>query len=575
MTSEGNERMRITLKRGLAPVVLLALLTACGGDDSDSSAATTAAATETTAAPGTTGAGTATTGATDTTAAASATTAASSETTAAGGDTGECTADKVGGTLTYGSSSQPVSLDPAKVTGTESTGVTAVAQIFDTLLQRDPDSGEFVGRIAESIEPNDDFTVWTLKLRDGVTFGNGDPFDATAVKASLERFSTVATSTYVNLTRKITAIDVVDPTTLTLTLDESWSGFPVTLALQPGMIVDTKVADSLGDAFGTDVTGAGAGAFELETYTAGEVTVLKAKPDYWDGPVCIEELRFVPLPADQARLESFQSGDFDVTWLRDPKLVEQTEDVPGFGLYVNASNVLLLNAGASESPANDVRIRQGLALALDTEAINDRANGGAGDATGAVIGEGSELTSDVGATPPDVDAAKALFDAAKAEGWDGQLDFICDQSRQDVAIAIQAQAAAAGVTLNMQIVPTFAALIEAVITNKNFDTACWGLNISDELIWPSLSNNMYSTSPSNFGGAKDAEMDAAIDDLRVATSDADVTAALTKIQERWNATVPSIVLLSAESRTIHQDDVEGITPATNTMSFFDDAYFTS
>ncbi len=557
-------------------MILLALLaSACGGDDGGDSSDTTAAA-ATTAAPETTAAGgtETTTASTDS---ADTTTAETTETTSGGdaGETGECTADKVGGTLTYGSASQPISLDPAKVTGTESTGVTAVAQIYDTLLQLDPETNEYVGRIAESIEPNDDFTVWTLTLRDGVVFGSGNPLDAAAVKASLERFSAVATSTYVNLTRKITAIDIVDPTTLTMTLDESWSGFPITLALQPGMIVDTLVADALGDSFGADVTGAGAGAYELTTYTAGEVTVLTAKTDYWDGPVCIEELRFVPLPADQARLEAFQTGDFDVIWLRDPQLVEDTQDVPGFGLYVNASNVLLLNAGASDSPANDLRIRQGIGLALDTEAINERANGGAGDATGAVIGEGSQLSSDAEPTAPDATAAKALFDEVKAEGWNGELRFICDSSRDDVAIAIQAQAAAAGLTLNMEIVPTFAALIEAVITNKNFDTACWGLNISDELSWVGFANNMYSTSPSNFGGAKDAEMDAAIDELRVATSDAEVTAALTTIQERWSATVPSVVLLGAESRTIHQDNVAGIQQASNTMSFFDDAYFTS
>ena len=244
-------------------------------------------------------------------------------------------------------------------------------------------------------------------------------------------------------------------------------------------------------------------------------------------------------------------------------------------LYVNGSNVLLLNAGASDSPANDVRVRQGIGLALDTEDINERANAGAGDATGAVIGEGSTLTSDAEPTAPDQAAATALFDQVKAEGWNGELRFICDQSRQDVAIAIQAQAKAAGLTLNLEIVPTFAALIEAVITNKNFDTACWGLNISDELSWVGFSNNMYSTSPSNFGGAKDAEMDAAIDALRVASSDAEVTAALTTIQERWSATVPSVVLLSAESRTLYHDDVEGIQQASNTMSFFDDAYLTS
>ncbi|MEO6124672.1 MAG: ABC transporter substrate-binding protein [Ilumatobacteraceae bacterium] len=565
--------MRARLIKGLGPLLMLSLVAAACGSDGDTtseSVAPSATAAATTAASATTDAATTTDAE-----AANTTDAEAADTTASGdpvADTGACTEDLAGGTLTYGSPSQPAGLDPVLVPSSEATGVTAIAQIYDTLIQLDPETGEYQPRVAESLEPDAEFVNWTLTLREGVEFGNGDPLTAEAVKASIERFNELSTGPFKGLTSKIAAMEVEDELTLVFTLDEGWAGFPFTLAVQPGMIVNTAVVDAAGEAFAQDPTGAGVGAYEVDTFTAGEVTVVRAKENYWDGPVCIEELRFVPLPADQARLEAFENDEFDVTYLRDPLVLEAASDISGTGRYVNASSVLLFNAGVGvASPANDVRIRQALAMAIDVDAVNERANEGRGDATGTVIGENSRFELDVAATEQNIEEARALIDAAKADGWDGTLRFICDAGREEVALAIAAQAEAVGVTMNLEVVPTFAPLTDAVIINKDFDTACWGLNISDEAPWVAFNNSLSSGSPANYGGASSPEADAAIDELRVAATDEEITSALNKIQEQWNAIVPSIVLLSTEERVINSDSVTGIDFSSNTMTFFDDA----
>ena len=555
--------MRARTKKGLGTLVVLTLVaTACGGDDdtADETEPPSADAEPTADEPSDTGEATEDT---DTTSAEESAT-----------DGADCPAD--GNSLTYGTPSQPAGLDPVLAASAESTGITAVAQIYDTLMRWDPDAGAYTPRVAESLEPDAEFVNWTLTLREGISFGNGDPLTADAVKASIERFNELSTGPFQSLTAKITAMEVVDDLTLVITLNEGWSGFPFTLSLQPGMIVNTAVAEAAGESFAQNPAGAGVGAYELETFTTGEVTVLTAKDDYWNGPPCIGELRFVPLPSDQARLEAFENGEFDVAYLMDPIVLDASSEYPGFSRYVNASSALLMNAGVgASSPTNDVRVRQGLALAIDTEAVNQRANEGLGDSDGGVMGASSRYSLDVTAPTPDVEAARTLFDAAKADGWDGTLRLICDAGREEVALAVAAQAADAGVTMDIEIVPTFGPLVDAIIVNQDFDTACWGLNIADEQPWVAFNNSLSSDSSANYGGAANDAADKAIDDLRLAASDDDVTSALSEIQAQWNEVVPAVILLSTEDRVIHTDSVGGIEPSSNTITFFSDAYIES
>ncbi|MDW3215288.1 MAG: ABC transporter substrate-binding protein [Ilumatobacteraceae bacterium] len=566
--------MRARTKKGFGALVALTLVaTACGGDDDTDSAPTPTDADST--ADDTSDDGES--GETDDTS----DDGESSESDDTSDDTGTTDADgsgagtcegETGGVLTYGSPSQPAGLDPVLVPGAESTGITAVAQIYDTLMQWDSDSGTYMPRVAESLEPDADFINWTLTLREGIAFGNGDPLTADAVKASIERFNELSTGPFKSLTSKITAMEVIDDLTLVFTLNEAWSGFPFTLSLQPGMIVNTAVVDAAGESFALDPAGAGVGAYELDTFTSGEITTLTAKEDYWNGTPCIEELRFVPLPADQARLEAFENGEFDVVYLRDPIPLEASSEYPGFSRYVSASSALLFNSGVgAPSPANDVRVRQGLALAIDTEAVNERANEGLGDADGAVLGASSRFDLEVAATAPDVEAARALLDEAKADGWDGNLRLICDAGREEVALAIAAQAADAGVTIDVQVVPNFGPLVDAIIVNQDFDLACWGFNTADEQPWVSFNNSLSSDSPANYGGGVSPRADQAVDDLRVASTADEVTQALNEIQAEWNEIVPALILLSTADRVIHNEAVTGIQPSSNTMTFFADA----
>ena len=119
-----------------------------------------------------------------------------SEVTATPAEDEVCTEERQGGELTMGVQLMAIGLDPTVALGTGVAGATEITAIYDTLMRYNPDTGEIDPHVAESLEPNDDFTQWTLTLPEGITFGNGDPLTAEAVQFSVDRLknATVAAS---------------------------------------------------------------------------------------------------------------------------------------------------------------------------------------------------------------------------------------------------------------------------------------------------------------------------------------------------------------------------------------------
>src|SRR5204863_1323670 len=136
-------------------------------------------------------------------------------------------------------------------------------------------------------------SVWTLKLRSGIHFGNGDPLNAQAVKSSIERFRdpAVRSARAAVVTTNIAEIQTPDDLTVVFKLLAPWGTFPWLLAGEGGMVVNTRVVTQLGADFAKLPKGAGVGPYEPVKYVPGEEILLQAKKDYWAGPVCIDTLR--------------------------------------------------------------------------------------------------------------------------------------------------------------------------------------------------------------------------------------------------------------------------------------------
>lgn len=567
-----SRRARRRLRPGGALLMSAALIVgACGGDDSSSSNTTAASSTETTAAAADS---TAPDGTGETP---SETTEVSTETTtgAPAAEDDACRADSPRTSeLTVSTAGDRKGFDPAQVTGAgQITGGVELTAIYDTLMRWNPETAEFEPHLAESLTSDDNIT-WTLSLRPDVTFGNGDPLDGAAVQASIERLrdSNVSAAGTLDL---ISSIEVTDPLTVVFTLTGAWGDFPYFLASPGGMIVNAKVADELGlEAFNTNPQGAGAGPFELTSFTSGEDIVLQAKEDYWGGPLCIDTLRIVQINDDRAAFESLELGEIAIRSFGSADVLADLRDAGYEGLGSGGQNIQLQINTRPEHPTGDLRVRQAIAHAIDVDLVNERSTQGKGVATTSIVDPNSPLyTEGNGGLPYDPDLAAELVEQAKADGWDGSVHFVCNGDTPETAITVQAQLEAVGFKVNADILPVTDMV--GKILALEFDVSCWSLNVLNESAWAGIDRNLRSDSRSNRSGLNSPEMDAALVALREAGTNEEKKAALADLQQVWNDTVPGVILSRDEEWVSWGPEVHGVKVTREGVFMLDDVWVES
>jgi peptide/nickel transport system substrate-binding protein len=493
----------------------------------------------------------------------------------------QCTQERIGGTLTMGMFSATRGLDPAVLAGSGVAGGIEAAAIFDRLMRYNPETARHEPWVAESLEPNADFTSWTLKLRDEVKFGNGDPLTADVVKASIERMR----SEEINKTNSRAAalrtgeITVADPNTVVFALPKPDPGFPGILSDEVGMIVNTRIAASMPqEQFNANPVGAGVGPYEPARFAQNEDVVLRAKSDYWAGPVCIQELRFRTLQSGALTAEALRLGELDIAYIREPATIDalvREGDGGNFTGLTHMGQALLVNNGlrGTKPPTADPRIRKAISAAIDVELLNERVPGGTGIPTQAIVTEESPFFPE-GLEGPryDPDMARELVEQVKAEGaWDGGIELICDSAQRDLVVTLEAMLEQAGFDVRTDTNMTVAERVNRVRVDANFELACWGLTWSEADVALRMYQNFHSSQNIPHGYVS-PEMDAAIEALQQATTNDAVKSALGDMQELWNRDMPSIPLASVPEAVVWGAHVHGIVPTSKTVVLFNQAF---
>lgn len=495
-----------------------------------------------------------------------------------------CEATVPGTEINMGVFSETRGLDPIITSGSGVTGMTELSSLYDQLMVYDHNVGDYVPHLAESLTSNDALDEWTLTLRPGITFPDGTPLDTAAVEYSLNRFlaedALNGSSAFISW---IEEMEIVDDLTIVLHLDRPWGTFPYALADEPGMVVNPTVLESMGqEEFNLNPVDGGVGPYNIARYAPGEEIVVTAKDDYWGGPVCVETIRFIRIPGAPATYEAFQNDEINVAFLREARTIAEARENGdtdyGQSFLQNAGGVVFINNGVrgSTPPTTDVRLREAIALAVDVDVLNQRANEGYGAANSALMHPNS-VYYDADLFPEieqDLDRARELVQEVKDEtGWDGSIRLACHNapSRIDWAIAAVALLEAAGFQVDLDNDGTILDLITIVLRNADFDLACWGFNISDETpFFPVI--QFRSDASNNRIGYADPNMDAAIDKLQVATNSAEIQAALAEIWEVWQQSWPSAIYETVQEQIIWKPEVKGIIATQVSALLFHDAY---
>jgi len=223
----------------------------------------------------------------------------------------------------FGRGADSVQLDPALVTDGESFRVTG--QILEPLYQYELGTTVPVPALAEECVTNDEATVWTCSLRQGVKFHDGTDFNADAVVFNYERwrftdnpyhFDTQVFEYYEYMwggfddDSVITAVTAIDEYTVEFTLRDPLAPFLANLAMDMFAISSPAAIEAAGVDYGTPSVGAvGTGPFKFVSWQEGTEIVVEANEDYWGGVPGVGQIVFRVIPDDSARFLALQAGD--------------------------------------------------------------------------------------------------------------------------------------------------------------------------------------------------------------------------------------------------------------------------
>ncbi|MGM0414666.1 MAG: glutathione ABC transporter substrate-binding protein [Bacillota bacterium] len=314
----------------------------------------------------------------------------------------------------------PVSLDPHAAN--DGPSIKVWTQMHDNLIQLNEDM-EIVPGLAKDWEQIDDLT-WEFELREEVLFHNGQEFTADDVKFSLERLTDPDVSApgafIVNF---IDSVEVIDQYTVQITTEEPFAPILNHLAHPVAVILNQEAVEEAGDDYGT-LEVVGTGPFQFVEWSTGDYILLERFPDYYGENAGVETLRIKPIVEDTVRSIELETGGVDIAYSIAPPDEERLKEMESITLnpYESLSS-LYVGINAEKEPLNNIKVRQALNYAVNTEDILEFIYGGQGvKATG-------PLSPNIFAHNPDLyqydfnpDKARELLEeAGYGDGFDLRL----------------------------------------------------------------------------------------------------------------------------------------------------------
>jgi peptide/nickel transport system substrate-binding protein len=336
---------------------------------------------------------------------------------ASAGSTGAAGGD---GSLTVAIAAAPDTLDPAL---TQSRYANAIMPTYcEKLYDITPDQTivPMLATAMPTISP--DGRTYTIKLRGGVLFNDGTPFDAQAVKTSLDRARTDKASAQVANLAAIQNVTVVDPTTLQLTLSQPSAPLTSVLADRGGMIVSPTALAKEGAQFGTAPVCVGPFAFDSRP-SADRIVFKKSNYYYDKSQVKLNQVTFQVVTQPSIRAADLKAGDVGLAMDIAPADMAGIQGNPGTtilsqnslgyrGLAINVANTHGVGVGPFTHPNTGLGqsqvLRQAFALSLDRDAINKAVYNGQEYPSCSPISSANPLYTDPGCAGPDLAKAKQL-----------------------------------------------------------------------------------------------------------------------------------------------------------------------
>jgi peptide/nickel transport system substrate-binding protein len=415
-------------------------------------------------------------------------------------------------------------------------GIMVADAIYDTLTRPNAE-GDYEPWLAESVEPNADYTQWTITLRDGVTFHDGSELTAEVVKNNLDAYRgqypprnpLLFAFNFAN----IASVDVVDPMTVSVTMHEPWVAFDAYLygSGRVGIMGQAQ----LDDTESCDRNLIGTGPFMLTDWVPNQHFQAEKNPDYWATDAAgnqlpyLDEIEFRPIVEVEQRENALLSGEINAMHTSDPETVSDLRDRTESG-EVNGyessdfGEVSYIMLNSAKPPFDNIKARQAVAYGYNFEDYNAILGDGIlTQATGPFAPGNVGNLDDSGFPTYDPDRAEELVNEYEEET--GQpLSFTYTTTQAQVQIEgaqfLKEQAEAVGMSVDIVTVDQSTQIDNAI--SGDFEAIGWrnhpgGDPDTQYVWWKSFGGD--PPNPVNFARFDDPEIDQLLEEGRTTADD--------------------------------------------------------
>ncbi|WP_230529821.1 ABC transporter substrate-binding protein [Microvirga roseola] len=462
-------------------------------------------------------------------------------------------------TLRIGLNEDPDVLDPHRAR--TFVGRIVFSSLCNKLVDITPEL-KFTPELATEWQWSDDGKSLTFKLRPGVKFHDGEPLNAAAVKANIDRARTLPDSLRKSELSSVADVEVVDDMTVKINLSRADATLLSQLSDRAGMIMSPK-ALAAGDFSQNPVC---SGPYKFVERVQNDRIVLEKFADYWNAKdYNFDRVVFQPIPDTTVRLANLRSGNLDLLERLAPSDVPAVKAdsnlvfAPVSGIGYQGLTINTQNGERAKSPlGQDKRVRQALEYAIDRDVINEVVGNGIYPPAGQPFPEASPYNNPkFAANKRDVEKAKQLLKEAGVDKVKFELTFGTSTTAQQIAEIIQAMGAEAGFEISLR--PTEFAAMQKEAQAGNFDVNVIGWS---GRVDPDGNIHPFVTCKGalNDGRYCNAEVDKLLNEARVTSDEAKRKQLYDQAQEILQQDLPIIYTYYQPWPFVHSKKVQGFKP---------------
>src|ERR1700756_5466668 len=384
-----------------------------------------------------------------------------------------------GGNLVIDRSNDAVSMN--KTTTFDNSSIYVMEQIMEPLFTVSNDGKTIEPWLATGYTVSANKLTYTIKLRSGVKFSNGQPMTSADVKFSIDQNTATGQAGWGYINSAIKQVVAVNSSTVQIDLKYPWAPILADLSLFANAIIPNNYAGESETAFYDHPIGTG--PFEWDVWKKGQYIKLVKNPHYWQpGKPYLNSVQFDVVPDASTRQLQLEGNQADVDTFPDWSTFSSLKSTPGIvATAFPSTEVDYLTFNEKVAPFNDVHVRQAISDAIDRTALVNAVLFGNGKPANSLFMPGLPYYDATGGETYNLAAAKqAMAKSSRPHGFTTTLQIASGNDGESaVAQIVQSELKPLGITINIQQLDPTAA--HASLEADTFDMAyaLWTMDIPD------------------------------------------------------------------------------------------------